>query len=128
MEVGPESVTIGSFGAFFSLHWLRPHSPAGRGRRVREETAHPRQEEEAGWERMSVAQGAWHWERNMMRRIAREKLERAAARRLAKRWEAFAKGPLPKGVIEVHKTEKEREGGQQGQTRPRSEEEEEFRE
>ena len=79
------------------------------------------QEEEAGWERMSVAQGAWHWKRNMMKRIAREKLEKAAARRLAKRWEAFTKG-----VIEVHKTEEEGDAGKQRQTRPRSDEEEEF--
>ena len=30
------------------------------------------QEEEAGWERMGAAQGARHWESNVMKRIARE--------------------------------------------------------
>ena len=84
------------------------------------------QEEEACWERNSVAQGAWHWERNMMKRIAKEKLERAAALRQAKRKDAFTKGPLPKGVIEVHKAEEEGSGSQHEQARPRTEEEEEF--
>jgi hypothetical protein len=85
------------------------------------------QEDESGWERMSVAQGKGHWESNMMKRIVRERREKAAARRMVKRSEAFTRGPLPKGVVEVQERREEEEEGPAAQDGPRTEEEEEFR-